>query len=46
MKKLKIFKSILKDIFYNETALKTYLLICFIILGIAIYNILDLIFLF
>lgn len=46
MKKAKILKSVLKDIFYNEIALKTYLLLCFILLGFAIYNILDLIFIF
>jgi hypothetical protein len=47
MKKgFKTFKSILKDIFTNEITLKIILMLCFTGIIVAIYNILDLIFIF
>lgn len=45
-KALKTFKGIVKDIATNEITLKTILVLCFVTLVIAIYNILDLIFVF
>lgn len=43
MKKSKLIKSILRDIIFNETTYKIILMLCVIALGIAIYNIIDLI---
>ena len=45
-KALKTFKSIVKDIATNEITLNIYLLLCLTGLIVAIYNILDLIFIF
>ena len=43
MKKSKLIKSILKDIIFNEITYNIILIMCLIVLGIAIYNIIDLI---
>lgn len=45
-KTLKTFKSIVKDIATNEITLKTILVLCAACLIIALYNILNLIFIF
>jgi hypothetical protein len=46
MEKFKIFKSIVKDIVTNEITLNIVLILCLIALGVLIYTMLDLIFLF
>ena len=46
MTKFKIFKSIIKDIATNEITLNIILILCLIGLSVAIYKLLDLIFLF
>lgn len=43
---MKTFKTIIKDIVTNEITLKSILVLCYIIIAISIYNLLDLIFIF